>query len=190
MGLIWLILLLMAGVGFLTFGFTQTVCGKPPLRFAAGTIQNGSTIIHGYDYDLSKFRHPRVVPTFNGSTNPLTTGGFDVAGRDASFMFQNINDNCQGLFNVPANSGIRRNSAGQPQWAFPCNTYNQQGTSRINFSNYSSPFTCHIQPASRSALSAFKKTQAQGQVFYTWDQVKDTRRNLAVFERRVFSLSP
>ena len=50
MGLLSLIAVLMAGVGFLTFGFTQTVCGKPPLRFPSGTIQTGSVIIHGYDY--------------------------------------------------------------------------------------------------------------------------------------------
>ncbi|EEB98716.1 hypothetical protein MPER_01727, partial [Moniliophthora perniciosa FA553] len=32
-GLVSIILVLMAGVGFITFGFTQAVCGKPPNRF-------------------------------------------------------------------------------------------------------------------------------------------------------------
>lgn len=181
MGLLAFILQLMAGVGFLTFGFTQTVCGKPPLRFRQGTIQNGSVIIGGYDYDLSRFNHPTAPPTFpNSSINPLFQGGFDVAGKDISFMFQNVNSRCAGFFSLAANSSISKNSLNQPEWAFPCNVFTGPTSSHSNFTNYGSDFQCHTQSSSRQALAQHRP---QGQVYYTWDDVKDPTRNLAVYER-------
>ena len=97
MGLVSLILLLMGGVGFLTFGFTKSVCGKPPNRFHGGAIGddyigNGSVVIHGYNYDFTNFRHPSAGTTFNGTTNPLYVGGWNLAGNDASFLFQKVNE--------------------------------------------------------------------------------------------------
>jgi len=180
MGLLNVILALMAAVGFLTFGFTQTVCGKPPVRFRAGTIQTGSVIIKGFDYDLSHFDHPRAGSTFNGSINPLFVGNWNVAGADISFMFQNIGDACNGMFSVQGNSTISKTGAQQPEWIFPCNPFNQFGTSPTNLSNYGNSFSCHVQGSSRSQLASI---QPKGQVYYTWDDVKAGNRNLAVYEK-------
>jgi hypothetical protein len=180
MGLLNIILMLMAGVGFLTFGFTQTVCGKPPLRFRTGTIEPGSVIINGFDYDLSRFNHPAAGSTFNGSVNPLFVGNWGVAGADISFMFQNIGDACTGMFSVQGNSTIGKTSTQQPQWIFPCNPFNQYGTTIANLSGYGNSFTCHAKSASRSQLAGF---QPKGQVYYTWDDVKAGNRNLAVYEK-------
>ncbi|KZS93523.1 glycosyltransferase family 2 protein [Sistotremastrum niveocremeum HHB9708] len=185
MGLLAIILLLMAGVGFLTFGFTQTVCGKPPTRFQSGSIGSGSVIIHGYDYDMSTFKHPAVNPTFNGNTNPLFEGGFNAAGMDASFLFQNTHGKCAGMLSVASNSTIRQTGT-QPDWIFPCNLYNQYGTSGVNLTGYGSEFLCHDHSASRQQLA---KMVPQGQVYYTWDQVKDPSKNLAVYESNVLDLN-
>lgn len=178
MGLLSLIGTLMAGVGFLTFGFTQTVCGTPPVRFHAGTVGNGSVIIQGYDYDFSNFKHPAAGTTFNGQTNPLLEGGWNVAGADASFLFQNVGGSCKGMITAASNSTISQ-SSGDPQWYFPCNVFNQFGTSGVNLTGYEASTNCHVTSTARNDLAAIR---AQGQVFYTWGDVKNTNRNLAVFE--------
>lgn len=102
MGLLSIIAVLMAGVGFLTFGFTEAVCGKPPNRFHSGQIENASVIIHGYDYDFSHFKHPATQNVFNGQTNPLLQGNWNVAGADISFMFQITNENCKPFRILPS----------------------------------------------------------------------------------------
>lgn len=177
MGLLSIILVLMAGVGFLTFGFTEAVCGTPPNRYASGSIENASVIIHGYDYDFSDFDHP-AVGNFDGKTNPLFTGNWGAAGADLSFLFQNANENCRTLITKAANSTIS-GSNGNVDWYFPCNIYNQFGTSPTNSTNYGQPTTCHVQSGTRAQLA---NMQPLGQVFYTWDQVRNPSRNLAVFE--------
>ena len=178
MGLLSVILVLMAGVGFLTFGFTETVCGKPPNRFHSGTIENGSVIIHGYDYDFSHFNHPQAGSTFNGHTNPLLEGNWHAAGADISFMFQKVNQNCRGFLTKAANSSIAGDN-NDPEWYFPCNVYNQFGTSTVNLTGYDANTNCHVKLPARNQLAAMSP---QGQVYYTWDDVRHSNRNLAVFE--------
>ncbi|KAJ3546178.1 hypothetical protein NM688_g5541 [Phlebia brevispora] len=181
MGLLSIIAALMAAVGFLTFGFTETVCGKPPNRFHNGFIENASVIIHGYDYDFSHFKHPATDTIFNGTTNPLYQGNFSVAGADISFMFQITNQNCKPFITKAANSSI----SGDLDWYFPCNAYNQFGTSPVDLSGYGSSEFCHVSEVARQGLAAM---QPQGQVYYTWDDVKNSQRNLAVFESTVVDL--
>ena len=175
MGLLSIIAGLMAGVGFLTFGFTETVCGKPPNRFHAGQIENASVIIHGYDYDFSHFKHPKTENTFNGNTNPLLEGGWNLAGADISFMFQVTNLNCKPFITRAPNSTI----AGNLDWYFPCNVVDQNDTMKANLTGYDSGANCHVSLPARQQLASIKP---QGQVYYTWDDVKNPQRNLAVFE--------
>lgn len=178
MGLLSIIGSLMLGVGFLTFGFTQTVCGKPPTRFQAGTVGNSSVIIHGYDYDFGEFKHP-IGPSFNGRANPLFEGGWNVASMDLSFLFQKVNQNCRGIVK-PANGTSIPNKNGDLSWYFPCNTYNQFGTTSPNRTGYGVPTLCHIQRDTRTQLS---KIRPEGQVFYTWENITSGNRNLAVYEQ-------
>lgn len=177
MGLISIIMTLMAGVGFLTFGFTEAVCGVPPTRFHGGEIQNGSVIIHGYGYDFANFKHPRVGP-FDGEENPVFNSTWDLAGNDASFLFQTTNQKCLGIITKSSGSTIT-GSGEQLDWYFPCNSYNQHGTSEVNFSGYDSAMNCHADTTARQGLADMKR---DGQVFYTWDDVRNTDRNLAVYE--------
>lgn len=167
----------MAIVGFITFGFTEVVCGTQPNRFQTGTIDKASVIIHGYDYDFSKFDHP-AVGQFSGKSNPLFEGDWNAAGADISFMFQNVNQNCRTLITKAANSTIS-GSNGDLDWYFPCNVYNQFGTSGVNLTNYGSSTTCHTASSARTQLASIRP---QGQVYYTWDNIHNSSRNLAVFE--------
>ncbi|TFK42082.1 glycosyltransferase family 2 protein [Crucibulum laeve] len=190
MGLVSIILVLMAGVGFLTFGFTEAVCGKPPNRFHGGAIGdenigNSSVVIHGFDYDFSTFKHPAAGSTFNGSTNPVLTGGWNVGGNDASFLFQKVNDKCFGLMSRAGSSSITGNGDFL-DWYFPCNVVSQLGTSGANITGYESSTNCHVPSNSRTLLSQMKP---QGQVYYTWDDVRNPNRNLAVYESSVLDLN-
>ncbi|KAI0082135.1 hypothetical protein K474DRAFT_1703153 [Panus rudis PR-1116 ss-1] len=184
MGLLSIIMALMAGVGFLTFGFTETVCGTPPNRFQSGHIENASVIIHGYDYDFSNFHHP-AVGNFDGRSNPLFEGGWNAGGADISFLFQNVNQNCRGLITKASNSSISGDH-GDLDWYFPCNIYNQFGTSPANFTGYDTGTTCHKSSKSRQQLASMHPL---GQVYYTWDDVRSSNRNLAVFESSVLDFN-
>lgn len=167
----------MAIVGFITFGFTEVVCGTQPNRFQTGTIDRASVIIHGYDYDFSSFKHPAGGP-FNGKSNPLFEGNWNAAGADISFLFQNVNQNCRQFMKKGANSTIT-GSDGSLDWYFPCNVYNQYGTTGVNLTGYESSTNCHVSSQARSQLASLKP---QGQVYYTWDNIRNSSRNLAVYE--------
>jgi chitin synthase len=182
MGLISVIMVLMAGVGFLTFGFTKSVCGTPANRFHGGAIGTefigeGSVTINGWDYDLSTFDHP-AVGAFTGSTNPLFEGGWGAAGNDLSFLFQKTNEKCYGLITRAGSSSIG-GSGDTLDWYFPCNIFSQYGNSAVNFTGYDQSTNCH---ATSKAKSAFSQLTPQGQVYLTWDDVSKSGRNLAVYE--------
>lgn len=184
MGLLGIILALMAVVGFITFGFTKTVCGTPPNRYQSGQVENASVIIHGYDYDFSNFKHPKVG-NFNGSSNPLYVGGWNAAGADISFLFQNVGGRCSNYITKASTSKIN-GSTSDPQWYFPCNVYGQSKSLPVNTSNYDSDTTCHTSSTARNELASMKPL---GQVYFTWDQVKDGSRNLVVYESYVHPYS-
>ncbi len=182
MGLISIIMILMAGVGYLTFGFTESVCGTPANRYHGGAIGDsfigkGSITIHGYDYDVSRFKHP-AVGTFNGQTNILDdTPG--LAGNDASFLFQVTNEKCLGIITKASSSSIT-GSGNNLDWYFPCNIFNQDGSSGVNLTAYETSTNCH---ANSTARSQFKSLSPQGEVYFTWADVRSGSRNLAVYEQ-------
>ena len=93
-------------------------------------------------------------------------------------MFQKVNGRCKGFFSAAGNSSIP-STGGDLEWYFPCNVYNQFGTSGANQTNYNSATTCHVPSNDRNLLA---KLKPEGQVYYTWDDVKNPNRNLAVFE--------
>ncbi|RDB19306.1 Chitin synthase 3 [Hypsizygus marmoreus] len=189
-GLISLILVLMALVGFLTFGFTVSVCGTPPNRFHGGAIGDGfignsSVVIHGYDYDFSRFKHPKTNTVFNGESNPVLDGSWGLAGNDASFLFQKVNQECLGLITKASSSSIT-GSGSSLDWYFPCNGFSQYGSTGANITGYESSTNCHTSSKAKTQFSALKP---QGQVFYTWDDVHNPKRNLAVYESSVLDLN-
>jgi len=182
-GLMSIIAILMAGVGFLTFGFTEAVCGTPQNRYHGGAvgeafIGKGSVTRNGYDYDLSDWHHPTAGSTFDGTTNPLLTGDWNVAGNDISFLFQTVNQQCLGLITKSANSSITGDGTFL-DWYFPCNIIDQWGKSPVNMNGYESAKNCHTSSTAKTDFSALT---AQGQVYLTWDDIKNSGRNLAVYQ--------
>ncbi|BGP38745.1 Chitin synthase, class 3 [Rhodotorula kratochvilovae] len=182
-GLLSIIAICMALVGFLTFGFTQSVCGTPSLRYRAGNIDTGSMIFHGYDYDMDGFRHPAAAGISEGS-NPLYDI-FDAGGKDGSFLFQKVNQKCLGIITPASGTGITHNGD-EMGWYFPCNLYNQWGTSVRNLTDYAEGTMCHTQSDARVQFSQLK---ALGQVYFPWHDLKNSSRNLAVYDGAVLDLS-
>lgn len=178
-GLLAIIMSLMAAVGFITFGFTQAVCNKPSPRIQAGKVENGSLIIHGYAYDLASWKHPRVSNFFDGNTSPLYAGAMPSGGMDGSFLFQKTNENCNGLLSVPSGSSISATN-GVPNWIFPCNVFNQFGTTPANKTGYDNSRFCHTSSTARSQFDSLNVNKSV--VYYSWEQVTDPARNLAVYE--------
>ena len=186
MGLISIVVSLMAGVGFLTFGFTKAVCHSPPTRYETGTILKNYLIVHGFAYDLGKWKHPAVANVFTGQTNPLFDGVYDAGGMDASFLFQKVNQKCAGHITLSTGSSVSVDSKGNLGWYFPCNLYNQNGTTGPNLSGYDQSKNCHTTAKARTAFSSLP---LNAQVYYSWQDVSNLNRNLAVYESTVLDFS-
>ena len=187
MGLLSIILLICAGVGYLTFGFTQTVCpsgGGERLRI--NKVDSGFLIIHGEAYDLSRSHHPGVrgIPD---NANVLYDLPEKHGGQDASFLFQNVNGACKGLITAAPNSDVPTNDDNDLAWYFPCNTFNQDGSSIPNLTiPYYLGYACHTSSVARSA---FYDLKSSGDVYFTWDDVKNSSRNLMVWGGDVLDLN-
>lgn len=178
-GIVGICAFLMGIVGYITFGFTQTVCGVQKLRIQGGQVNNGSLVINGYDYDFSSWKHPVALPEFNGSTSPIYMDNWMAGGKDASFLFQNVNKHCLNVIIPANNSGITHNSANEMAWYFPCNLHSQNNSLPTNLTGYTSSTNCHTSSTARSQFNALATT---AEVYYTWDMVQDPSRNLAVFK--------
>lgn len=117
-GLMSIIVAFMGGVGFLTFGFTETVCPNESNRLPIAQVGTGNLIVKGYSYDLSDWKHPAVDPYFSGDSSPLfdsdSLDGWHAGGADASFLFQDSTNHCAGII-------TQVGSDAYPQRLFPCN---------------------------------------------------------------------
>ncbi|KAI9806993.1 MAG: Chitin synthase, class 3 [Piccolia ochrophora] len=185
MGLISIILLICAFVGFLTFGFTQAVCGTPGLRLKINRVDSGYMIMHGSAYELSNSEHPpaRGIPV---GKNVLYDLPEKHGGKDGSFLFQNVNGHCKGLITAAPKSDVPTNSDGDLAWYFPCTTFNQDGSTKPNFTiPYYLGYACHTTQTGREA---FYSLRSAGEVYFTWDDIKNSSRNLMVYSGDVLDL--
>ena len=185
MGLISIILLIAAFVGFLTFGFTATVCGTPPIRLKINQVDRGYMIFHGKAYDLSKSTHPAAVGIPSGS-NVLYDLPHKYGGQDGSFFFQEVNGACKGLITLADGSDVPTNAQGDLAWYFPCTAFNQDGSTEPNMTiPHYFGWGCHT---SGKARKAFYGLRGSGDVYFTWEDTKNKSRNLAVYSGNVLDL--
>lgn len=188
MGLIGLILAICGFVGFLTFGFTITVCPNGgPTRLRINQVGKGYLIIHGQAYDLTHSKHPYARGIPDGSNvlylNPPMG---PLGGYDASFMFQNVNGHCKGLINAAPGSDVPKNDNGDLGWYFPCQAYKQDGSTAPNMTEpFYHGWGCHL---SNKARNSYYGLEASSDVYFTWDDVRNTSRNIAVWGGDVIDL--
>ncbi|KAF2634110.1 chitin synthase 4 [Massarina eburnea CBS 473.64] len=186
MGLCSIIMMICGIVGYLTFGFTETVCPNGgDARLQNNKVGNGYLIAHGKAYDLTKSHHPLAagVPS---NANVLYDLPEKFGGKDTSFMFQNVNGACKGLITKAQKSPIETNAAGDMSWYFPCNAFNQDGSTKPNMTigRYDG-YQCHT---SDTARRAFYSLDSAGDVYFTWADIRNSSRNLMVWGGDVLDL--
>lgn len=188
MGLISIILLICTFVGYLTFGFTATVCpAGGPTRLRVNDVGKGYLIIHGKAYDLTRSHHPYALGIPAGTNILYPGGGVENGGKDASFMFQNVNGHCKGLITAAPESDVPTNSNGDLGWYFPCNFHDQDGMDKPNQTiPYYLGYACHL---STNARNSYYGLQAASDVYFTWDDIRNRSRNLAVWGGDVIDLN-
>ncbi|KAN0122488.1 glycosyltransferase family 2 protein [Hyaloscypha variabilis] len=186
MGLISIILVIMTFVGFLTFGFTQVVCGTPGLRLRINHVDTGYMIFHGSAYQLTGSHHPAAIGIPAGS-NVLYDLPEKYGGQDGSFLFQNVNGKCKGLITASPGSDVPTDSDGNLAWYFPCHTFNQDGSSQPNKTwPYYLGYACHTSLDARTTF--YTQLHSAGDVYFTWDDIKNSSRNLMVYSGNVLDL--
>lgn len=185
-GLISIILMICAVVGFLTFGFTQSVCGQPGLRLKVNRVDSGFMIFHGSAYNFEGSHHPAARGILEGN-NILYDLPHKYGGQDGSFFFQNVNGACKGIITAAAGSDVPTNEKGDLAWYFPCTAFNQDGSSAPNLTiPYYLGYACHTTPNGRSA---FYNLRSSGEVYYTWSDIRNASRNLMVYSGSVLDLN-
>lgn len=184
MGLISCILYIGTFVAYLTFGFTKTVCNANRVRTRINEVNTGSLIINGRTFDLTSSQHPPAAGVPSGSNvlyPPVNAGGMD-----ASFLFQNVNGNCKDLIKPRDNCTIPKNDDNELAWYMPCRLISQDGSSEPNMTTmYYEGWACHT---SQSARDAYYNLKVGGDVFFTWDDVRNNSRNLVVYSGNVLDL--
>lgn len=184
MALISCILYIGAIVGYLTFGFTRTVCTHTQVKTRINHVSSGSLIINGRSYDLTSSKHPQAagVPLGSNVLYPPVNAG----GMDASLLFQNVNGNCKNLIVPRDNCTIPTNSDKDLAWYMPCRLLAQDGLLEANFStNFYPGWACHTSAVARQAYYGLK---VDGDVYFTWDDIRNSLRNLVVYSGNVLDL--
>lgn len=184
-GLITVILYIATFVGYLTFGFTQTVCKNNVTRTPINEVSNGNLVIHGRAFDLTRSQHPfamGVPPNSNILYPPINAGGMD-----ASFLFQNVNNHCKGLLTPKEDCSIPH-QGDELAWYMPCKLRNLDGSTEANFTTnprYYNGWACHTTEAARKAYWSLK---VSAEIYFSWEDVKNSSRNLVVYNGNIIDL--
>jgi chitin synthase len=186
MGLVTIILGIMAFVGFLTYGFTQVVCPRPPLSFRVETLNSGYVVIHGWAYLLASWNGHPSVPGLTDKTTNVIYEPINAGGKDASFLFQNINQRCASIILPKAQGAVV--GKGDLLSYFPCQLIDH-GVLQSSATLSTNQSACHLNPSSRSTFNAMKANgilnsngnyDKAGRVYYDWNDVNRTA-HLAVY---------
>ncbi|SCU78308.1 LAME_0A04060g1_1 [Lachancea meyersii CBS 8951] len=172
-------------VAYLTFGFTRTVCSNQSLRLRNNEVTGSYLIINGKSYGLDSSSHPAAAG-IDAGTNVLYPP-INAGGMDATFLFQNVNGNCKGLITPKDNCTIPYDDDENLAWYFPCKLLAQDGSTQPNFttSEYYDGWACHT---SQTARDAYYSLDSAADVYFTWDDIKNSTRNLVVYNGHVLDL--
>ncbi|KAI9302467.1 chitin synthase-domain-containing protein [Cunninghamella echinulata] len=191
-GLVSIIFYIMAGVGFLTFGFTQTVCSTPPLSFKIDELDHGHIIIHGQAYPFTSWHHPSPFNQPMVDIIGSNGGGKGSGVKDASFLFQNINQRCMNII-TSKKDHVPIGSQEFPTY-FPCHLFDN--TNQPDPSTYQNQTGCHVTTYARLELDRLKnngipnaknRLDKVGRVYYDWSDINSTN-HLTVFNSNVLNL--
>lgn len=189
MGLISVILIVAALVGFLTFGFTQTVCSNKQVRIHFGEVPSNNIIISGNVYDFGSYYHPKVQGI---DESVVLYPPVNAGGKDASFLFQNVNGHCKGLI-VPRKNATIPHTDKTAGWYFPCQLINPADASLVptravvkNDTRLYRGWGCHTGAKARETLYNTKNRTAV--VYFSWDDLKNTDSQLVMYNGDILNL--
>lgn len=185
MGLLSCILYLGAFSAYVIFGFTRTVCFHSKVFIRNNDVMSSFLIMNGRAFDLSHSQHPKAAGIGVG-TNVLYPP-INAGGMDASFLFQNVNGNCKGLIKARDNATIPHSDDNLDlAWYMPCNLFKQDGSTKPNFTEpYYSGWACHT---SELARGQYYNLTVAADVYFTWDDIRNSTRNLVVYNGVVLDL--
>ncbi|KAG1144618.1 hypothetical protein G6F37_006073 [Rhizopus arrhizus] len=182
-GLVSFILFIMGCVGFLTFGFTQTVCPLAPLSVRGGQVSDSYLIIDGWAYLFTTWDHPVGITdsTVNVLYPPVNAGGMD-----ATFLFQSPKIECASVFQP---------LQGEQPIYFPCQLFNPNQTEPPSTSEFNNRTSCHLSEAARDMYSYFQskgvpkenKFDVAARVYYDWKDIHSAN-SLTVYNGNVLNL--
>ncbi|ORX43850.1 hypothetical protein DM01DRAFT_253733 [Hesseltinella vesiculosa] len=172
----------MGFVGYLTFGFTQTVCPTPPLSIHGSEVNGGYLIIHGNAYLLSDWNSHPAVDGANNVMYPPVNGG----GMDASFLFQTAVDLSA------CHQTLTRPSAGSGPTStifMPCQLFNPNATDVPPASQFTNTSSCHLSSTALNQLNDFQTNgvpqssgsnkNKMGRVYYHWEDLTTSNNYMA-----------
>ncbi|KAL0089715.1 chitin synthase [Phycomyces blakesleeanus] len=186
----------MGFVGFLTFGFTQVVCPRPPMSYRIDSISQGYVVIHGWAYFLASWNdHPPIPDLGTDPMNPIYPP-VNANGMDASFLFQMQNNNkfCANIITAKSNMVVGQDSS-VPTY-FPCRLFDPHSLEVPDSNTYSNHSGCHLSPNARSLFRDMRtygvpsnngKFDKAGRVYYDWKEV-NTTTHLSVYNSYVLNL--
>lgn len=160
----FIIIVLCAVVGFLTFGLTQAFCGTAPTRVRFGGVRLNQTVILGKVYDISRYNHP-VVPGYINSSR-LADPANNAGGRDLTFLFPSVSRNCKKWFKPV-------NDSEEVDRIFPCTQIDLLFPGTPNPTADAKGLVCHY--------SSVKKIKYIGELYFDWDDITRKDRNYTVF---------
>ncbi|KAJ2158929.1 Chitin synthase, class 3 [Coemansia sp. RSA 552] len=179
MGLVFIILMIMGVIAFLTFGLQQVLCGLSGQqeRVKWDDPGDGNIIVNGWAYNILDFKHEQASP-WTGPANANIMGEpANASGKDLSFLFQSPNENCRNVLDA------EKDRRGNIVNVFPCVYYNK--TNSINPGQIPNNQGCHTSQKAFNALNNLKRVFVE----YTWDDVRDTKHNLVVFKGAVLDMT-
>lgn len=183
MALISIILMFGAIVAFLTFGFNRATCTYLNPRLKPKDIITSFLVIGGKAYLLDSSAHP-AAPGIEANSNILYPP-INAGGKEASLLFQNVNGNCKGLIKPKEGSTIPHNGD-ELAWYMPCKLMDLDGSTKPNFTfEYYDGYACHTSSAARSAYYNLK---VAGDLFYSWEDITQSERNLVVYNGNVVDM--
>ncbi|KAF9578886.1 Chitin synthase, class 3 [Lunasporangiospora selenospora] len=180
--LVSIIFMLCFSVGFLTFGFNVVLCGKEPTRIRHGHVDAQSAVLLGRAYLLKDFNHPPAPQIPQVTSNLLAKPYPDAGGKDMTFMFQNVNMACKGIL-----TGRQHDQNGNVWNYFPC-VVTSTGTGMKPFGGLGKQ-GCHVSPESSKARQFIRHLRFMGEVYFSWEDIKEPGTNYAVYNGNVLDLN-
>ncbi|WFD23600.1 chitin synthase [Malassezia equina] len=189
MGLISIILVLMAIVGYITFGFTQTVCGVQN-RYDLGVVyqskeDTAAVLVGGKMMTLDSWIHPpfRGIENYGSLKDHSPTYDWTFSagsGANLNLIFPVTGGTCEGILNVVPNSNPPR--------------YADCAIMPTKLPPYSKPFNdpviCHPPSIRQKFLSGgVPNAPAQGDAYVRWQDMKNKTNQLMFWRSRVVDLA-